>query len=192
MAVRELAWLPARLACAALLLVGSVPAVAQEIGWPQAVDDLAREKTLAEACASILKTFADGAPMARVQGERLYARAEADMDGLVGLLTADLASERSPADSPELRQRLEAVPRQRQTLCRHVDAAVGTALRRQPGRTRAAELLAQGSRGPMGFMTDAVVRIWQAYREADPVGRATIATRIEAVRWLPYATIPAA
>ena len=135
MMARELAWLPA-LACAALLLVGWVRPSPRRLAWPPAVDDLAREKTLAEACASILKTFADGAPMARVQGERLYARAEADMDGLVRLLIADLAAERSPADSPELRQRLEAVPRQRQALCRHVDAAVGTALRRQPGRTQ--------------------------------------------------------
>jgi hypothetical protein len=104
MAVRNLA--SALVGCAALLLVMARPAIAQQIGWPQAVDQLAREKTLAEACASVLKTFADGAPMALVQGERLYARAEADMDGLVGLLIADLASERSPADVPELRHRL--------------------------------------------------------------------------------------
>jgi hypothetical protein len=112
MGVRELASLPA-LACAALLLLAWMPAVAQDAAWPQAVDQLAREKTLAEACASLLKTFADGAPMARVQGERLYARAAADMEGLVRLLIADLAGERSPADMPEFRQRLggaEAAP----------------------------------------------------------------------------------
>ena len=192
MAVRELARAPTLAACAALLLATSVPAVAEEIGWPQAVDQLAREKTLAEACASILKTFADGAPMARVQGERLYARAAADMDGLVRMLIADLASGRSPADLPELRQRLEAVPRQRQALCRQVDAAVGTALRRQPGRASAAELLAAGSSDAAASMNDAAVRIWQAYRAADQVGRATIVARIEAVRWLVYADIPAA
>jgi hypothetical protein len=192
MAVRDLAWLPALGASAALLLAASLPAVAQEVAWPQAVDQLAREKTLAEACASMLKTFADGAPMARVQGERLYARAEADMNGLVRLLIADLASERSPADSPELRQRLAALPRQRQALCRHVDAAVGTALRQQAGRTSAADLLAQGSSDSAGSMNDVAVRIRQAYREADPVARSTIVARIEAVRWLPYADVPAA
>ena len=192
MAVRELARVPTLAACAALLLATSVPAGAEEIGWPQAVDQLAREKTLAEACASILKTFADGAPMARVQGERLYARAAADMDGLVRMFIADLASGRSPADLPELRQRLEAVPRQRQALCRQVDAAVGTALRRQPGRASAAELLAAGSSDAATSMNDAAVRIWQAYRGADQVGRATIVARIEAVRWLVYADIPAA
>src|SRR5262245_29993253 len=97
----------------------------REPAWSQAVGRLGYEKTLAEGCASVLKTFADGAPMARVQGERLYARAAADMDGLVRLLIADLAGERSPADLPELRQRLEAVPKQRQALCRHVDATAG-------------------------------------------------------------------
>jgi hypothetical protein len=156
------------------------------------VDQLAREKTLAEACASVLKTFADGAPMARVQGERLYARAAADMDGLVRLLIADLAGERSPADMPELRQRLEAVPRQRQALCRHVDAAVGTPLRQESERTSAADLLAQGSSASPGFMIDAAVRIWTAYREADQVGRASLTARIRATRWLSYADVPAA
>jgi hypothetical protein len=192
MAVRELGCLPVLAASATLLLVTSVPPAAQDIGWPQAVDQLAREKTLAEACASILKTFAEGAPMARVQGERLYARAHADMDGLVRLFIADLAGERSPADSPELRQRLEAVPRQRRALCRHVDAAAGTALRRSPGRTAVAELLAKGSSDSVAFAGEAAVRIWQAYREANQVGRAAIIARIEAVRWLPYPEVPAA
>jgi hypothetical protein len=192
MPVRELALLPARVACAALLLPLSVPAVAEEIGWSQAVDQLAREKTLAEACASILKTFTGGAPMARVQGERLYARAEADVAGLVRLFIADLASQRSPADSPELRQRLETVPRQRRALCRHVEAAAGTTLRHQSGRTRAADLLAQGSSESSGSISDAAAQIWTAYREADQVGRATIIARIEAALWLVYADVPAA
>ena len=190
--VRELVRPPTLAACAVLLLATPVSAGAEEIGWPQAVDRLAREKTLAEACASILKTFADGAPMARVQGERLYARAAADVAGLVRLFSADLASGRSPADLPELRQRLEAVPRQRQALCRQVDAAVGTALRRQLGRAGAAALLLAGSSDAAPSMDDAVVRIWQAYRAADQGGRATIVARIEAVRWLDYANIPAA
>jgi hypothetical protein len=191
MGIRELASLPA-LACAALSLLTWMPAVAQDAAWPQAVDQLAHEKTLAEGCASVLKTFADGTPMARVQGERLYARAAADMEGLVRLLIADLAGERSPADMPEFRQRLEAVPKQRQALCRHVDATAGTALRQQPERASAADLLAQGSSVSPGFMIDAAVRTWRAYREADQIGRASIVARIEATRWLPYSDVPAA
>ena len=40
--------------------------VAQEVGYRKAVDQLAQEKTLAESCASILKTFADNDPMVRI------------------------------------------------------------------------------------------------------------------------------
>jgi hypothetical protein len=190
MAIRELAF-GAVAACAALL-VAAASAVAGEIGWPQAVDQLAREKTLAQACASILKTFAGDAPMARVQGERLYARAQADVDGLVRLIVADLASERAPAERPELSHLLEAVLRQRQALCDHVDAAVGPALRDQPEHAGAAALLAQGASDSAGSMADVAVPIRQAYRAADPAARAAIVARLEAARWLPYAAVPAA
>jgi len=129
-AMRCTAWL-LLLATGAALMSPPQMALAQGVSWRQALDRLAREKALAEGCASVLKIFADGAPMARVQGERLYARAKADADGLIALLLGDLADERSPADVPELRQRLEAMPRQRQALCRHVDLAIGAAAREQ-------------------------------------------------------------
>jgi hypothetical protein len=191
MAVRDQAWLPALAACAALLLA-AMPALGQDLAWPRAVDQLAREKTLAEACASILKTFVGDAPMARVQGERLYARAQADMDGAVRLIIADLASEGAPAERPELRHLLGAVPRQRQALCDHVAAAAGAALREQAGRAGAADLLEEGRSTSAGSIADVAVRLRQAYRAADPAARATIVARIEAVRWLPYAAVPAA
>jgi hypothetical protein len=191
MAVRERAWLPAVAAGAALLLA-AMPALGQGLAWPLAVERLAREKTLAEACASVLKSLADDAPMARVQGERLYARAQADMDGAVRLIIADLASEGSPAERPELRHLLEAVPRQRQALCDHVAAAVGPALPDQPEHAGAADLLEEGRSKSAGAMSDAAVGIWQAYRAADQAERATIIARIEAARWLAYTDVPAA
>jgi hypothetical protein len=178
--------------CAAPPASPQMAALAQDAGWPQALDQLAREKALAEGCASILKTFADGAPMARVQGERLYARAKADMDGLIELLLVDLANQRPLADAPALRHRLEAVVAQRRTLCRHVDAAVGTTLRQQSSGTGAADLLAEGSGDAPSSLIEAAVQIWQAYGDADQAGRAAIIGRIRAMRWVDYAEVPAA
>jgi hypothetical protein len=189
--VRELAQVSA-LVGAALLLAPSVPAVAQNTGWRQATDRLAQEKGLAEGCASILKTFANDAPMARVQGQRLYARAKADVDGLIALLIVALAGERSPAEIPELRQRLDAILEQRRALCRHVGATAGTALRQQPGRAHLADLLAEASGATASSTTDSAVQIWQQYRLADQVEREAIIARIEAARWLAYAEVPAA
>jgi hypothetical protein len=190
MIARELGRLPA-LAAGAALLLAAMPALGQDPAWPQAVERLAREKILAEACASILKTFAEGLPMARVQGERLYARAQADMNGLVRLIIADLASEGSPAERPELRHLLEAVPRQRQALCDHVAAVSGPALRDQPEHAGAADLLEEGRSKSAGSIADVAVRIRQAYRAADQAERATIIAQIEAARWLAYADVPA-
>jgi hypothetical protein len=179
---------------AALSLSLPAPGAAQEAGWRDAVDRLAQEKALAESCVSILKTFAESDPMARVQGQRLYARAKADVDGLITMLAVDLAEDRSPAEVPELRQRLEAVPTQRQALCQHVDAAVGAVLREQSEGTRNlwVALLTQGIGDAVGSTIDAGVEIWKEYRRADEVRRQTIASRIEATRWRDYAEVPKA
>jgi hypothetical protein len=177
---------------AALVAAPMMPALGQAVGWRHAMDRLAREKNLAEGCASLLKAFADDAPMARVQGQRLYARARSDMDGLIERFIADLTSERPLADAPELRHRVEVVVAQRQALCRQVDAAVGTALRQQGARTSAADLLAEGSGDALSPLFEAAVQIWQAYRAADQASRATMVARLEAARWLAYAGIPAA
>jgi hypothetical protein len=175
------------LTCAALIS-SSIPAMSEETGWRQAVDRLMREKMLAEGCASILKTFGNDAPMARVQGRRLYARARADVDGLIVLLAGDLSSERAPAEAPELVQRLEAVVEQRQALCRHVEATVAAAL--LDASERAADLLAQGGGEPTGSLIDATVQIWQAYRHAAEPARATILGELEGTRWRDYADLP--
>ena len=188
-AVRCMAWL-LLLATGAALMSPPQMALAQGVSWRQALDRLAREKALAEGCASVLKILADGAPMARVQGERLYARAKADADGLIALLLGDLADERSPADVPEIRQRLEAIPRQRQALCRHVDLAIGAAAREQDARSRSINLLSQGA-SDAGSLVQAAVAIRNAYRGADAAQREAIDAAIMTVRWLPYALVPA-
>ena len=188
-AMRCTAWL-LLLATGAALISSPQMTLAQGVSWRQALDRLAREKALAEGCASVLKIFADGAPMARVQGERLYARAKADADGLIALLLGDLADERSPANVPELRQRLEAMPRQRQALCRHVDLAIGAAAREQGARSRSINLLSQGA-SDAGSLVEAAVAIRNAYRGADAAQREAIDAAIMTVRWRPYALVPA-
>ena len=127
--------------------------------------------------------------MQRVQGQRIYARASADVDGLIGLLKTDLAGDRSPAAIPELVYRLESVPRQRQALCRHVDAAVGSAVRERAERSGDIELLAEGVADSGASLLDAAVELWQAYRGAGDAERERILAAIEGMRWREYAEI---
>jgi hypothetical protein len=127
--------------------------------------------------------------MQRVQGQRIYARAKADLDGLIPLLQADLAGDRSPAAVPELAYRLGSVTRQRQALCRYVDAAVGSAVRERAHSSRAIELLAEGVAGNALPLSDAAVQIWQAYRRAGEPERGRIISAIEGTRWRGYAEV---
>lgn len=174
--------------CAALLLL--MPAAGgEESGWRQAVDRLAYEKSLAEGCASLLEAFADRDPMQRVQGQRIYARARADVDGLIALLQADLAGDRSPAAVPELAYRLESVPKQRQALCSHLDAAVGSAIRERPERSGDIELLAEGVADSGASLLDGAVELWEAYRGAGDAERERILAAIEGTRWREYAEV---
>jgi hypothetical protein len=175
--------------CAALVLAPAARG-AEEAGWRHAVERLAREKTLAERCVALLKAFAESDPMQRVQGQRSYARARADMDGLIALLQADLAADRSPAAAPELAYRLESVPRQRQALCRQVDAALGSAVRERLEASPAVELLAEGVADSGASLVDAAVDLWQAYRGAGDAERDRILAAVEGTRWRHYAEVP--
>jgi hypothetical protein len=183
--MRKLARLFA-IAAGAVLLVAQ--AAAEEIGWRTAVARLAQEKVLAEGCISILKSSSVGHPMARVQGERLYARAKADADGLIALLKTSLVDDRSPADSPELRQRLKTIPRQRQALCRQVRAALGASADAQGESTSG--LLDRGSDEAPGPLAEAALQIRQTHRHGGGTHRGTITLELEATRWLPYAEVP--
>jgi hypothetical protein len=188
MALREAGRLLVLGMCAALLLPAPA-ADGEESGWRRAMDRLMHERSLAEGCVALLKAFADRDPMQRVQGQRIYARASADADGLIALLTADLAGDRSPAAIPELAYRLGSVTRQRQALCRYVDAAVGHAVREGPERPDAVALLAEGAATATRSLVDAAVELWSAYRRAGAADRARIISAIEGTRWRDYAEV---
>jgi hypothetical protein len=183
MALRQAARVLVLGTCAALLLPLPAPR-AEESGWKQAVGRFGIEKTLAEDCVVLLKSAAVRDPMQRVQGQRIYARARADVDGLIALMEADLVGDRSPAAVPELTYRLESVASQRQALCEHVDAATGAL---PPERTPAAALPSEGTEGTAISLFDAAVQIWEAYRSAGSAERERIIAALAATRWRDYA-----
>jgi hypothetical protein len=70
----------------ALLLLVS-PAFCQDsMGWPEAVGQLASERSRAEICVALLKGYGNEVQLAR--GQLAYANAKADFDGVIaGLIT---------------------------------------------------------------------------------------------------------
>jgi hypothetical protein len=107
------------------------------------------------------------------------------VDGLIALLQADLAGERSPAAIPELKYRLETLARQRSALCEYVDAAAAGAI--PPERASAAALPAEEAEGTAISLLEAAVQVWRAYRNAGSADRERIIAAISATRWRDYA-----
>ena len=60
-----------------------------EVTWQEAVARLARERTLAETCAALLKRNGDTAGIAR--GVLAYGEAKAEYDGIIAGLIVALA-----------------------------------------------------------------------------------------------------
>ncbi len=102
-----------------LLLSASVAAPvlhAEEINWQEAVARLARERTLAETCAGLLKKYGDKATQARLSGT--YGEAKAEYDGVIAGLAVALSRKEQPESLKDLQARLQSGFDKRETFCR--------------------------------------------------------------------------
>jgi hypothetical protein len=135
---------------------------------------LARERTLAETCAGLLKKYGDAA--AQAQGSLAYAEARAEYDGVIAGLTVALARKGQPQSLPDLQARLQRGFDKREEFCRSVEPLLPKT---------------QGQKGPIADIvsgvvkpvTDALVAIWSRTRDDDALMRKTIQTQLEATSW---------
>jgi hypothetical protein len=149
---------------------------AQEIDWQEAVARLARERTLAETCAALLKAYAgkDKATLAR--GSLAYDAAKAEYDGVIAGLVVALARKGQPESLPDLQASLQRGFDKREAFCRSVEPLVP-----KP----------HGEKGPIADIVggavkpviDALVAIWSRTRDDDALMRKTIQTQLEATSW---------
>jgi hypothetical protein len=84
--------------CVLALSVGCGLAQAEGIGWQEAVARLAGERTKAETCVRLLKTYGDEAALSR--GDLTYGEAKAEVDAIIAGLMVALAKDEEPGDPP--------------------------------------------------------------------------------------------
>jgi hypothetical protein len=168
------------------LLLRPDRAGAEEQSFSEAMGTLGQERSYAEFGAGILKTYAP----ADIDGRQLYAQAKAAFDGLIDQLLTDLAQNRDPTLSPMFRERLDAAVNKRVAFSQHVDQAVKAKLPEgaKPGLIDAlakvpAELIKELFAGG--------ISIWREWSGANKNRRDQIATRLEALRWKPFADVVA-
>jgi len=64
-----------------LVLEGAAPSLAETMCWPEAIGQLAHERTIVDGCVAMLKKYGDDTQRAR--GDLTYARAKADSDVVI-------------------------------------------------------------------------------------------------------------
>lgn len=154
--------------------VAAAPLRAQEINWQEAVSRLARERTLAETCAALLKKYGDRATQAQLSVT--YGEAKAEYDGVIAGLVVALARKGQPESLPDLQARLQRGFDKREAFCRSVDPLV-------PKSHGQKSLIADIVEGAVKPLIDAVVAIWSRTRDDDALMRKTIQTQLEATSW---------
>ena len=152
-----------------------------DITWQEAVARLARERTLAEACAALLKKR--GAPTAVARGALAYGDAKAEYDGIIAGLTVALAQKAAPASLPDLQAMLLRGFEKREAFCESVKALLPAPVAGQKGIV---EDIVKGTVGPV---IDAVKAIWLRSRDDNALARKIVETQLEAAAWRDFAAV---
>ena len=100
----------------AVTVAGTALHAQEIIGWQEAVARLARERTLAETCVTLLRKYGDQASQAR--GSRTYGEAKSEYDGVIAGLVVALARKGQPESLPDLQDRLQRGFDKREAFCR--------------------------------------------------------------------------
>jgi hypothetical protein len=155
-------------------------AVAEEIGWQEAVARLAYERTKVETCVKELKKYGDKAAISR--GEDAYNNAKAEYDAIIQGLTVALARKGEPASLPDLEARMQRGFDTRDAFCKSVQPLV-------PSSAGQRDVIADIVNGVVGPVIDAIKAIYLRGKDDDALMRKTIETQLGATSWPAFRSI---
>jgi hypothetical protein len=165
-----------------IVLISAATAGEVPMAWPEAVAELAGERTRAESCVRVLKRQAGDDPAALSRGELAYGEAKASMDEVIAALVVAVATGEEPTAVADLDARLEQALAGRQAFCAEVEAMV-------PEDSGTKGFLADLVTGAVGPVIEAVTAIYLHYRDEDMLTRKTIETQLEGTKWPAFAAV---
>jgi hypothetical protein len=177
-----------RLAIAFLLAMSIVPVHSEEIGWPEAVAQLAGERAkAAEVCVGLLKGH--GNPQQIARGQLAYGTAKGNFDAVIaGLITA-LGEGGTPESLPSLEAKLKTGASGLADLCHGVADLVP----RDSGQKGIVADLAKSAIDPViKALSDGVAALYNNHRTDKALTRQTIQTQLEAAKWPGFGEVKAA
>jgi hypothetical protein len=163
---------------AALMVSVVAEAVAQSaVGWPDAVGQLAQERSQAQACVDLLKTAGDKTSI--VNGRIAYGGAKAAADGVIAGLTVALVQGGNPADLPKMNANLEKAGAGLQEVCNDAISAA----KASEGRGIVDEAVKAAVGPVVDALKAAAGALWTRHVEKDKLEIETIKGQLEAAKW---------
>lgn len=149
------------------------------MSWQKAVAELAAERGRAETAAAVIRRLGDAGAVA--MAELTYGEGKAEADAVIDAFTIALAEGRGLDDRAGLEARLGRA------------AAARAALGQQATELARAEATEKGVvldllKDVLPDLMTALGVLWTRWSEGEAHLRETIAARLEAARWPPFAT----
>jgi hypothetical protein len=170
------------------LLISIAPGIsrAADIGWPEAVDRLARERSKAETCARGLKAYGDEQKIA--QGQLAYGEAKANFDGVIsGLITA-LSEGGNQKSLPGLETDLEHGASDLGKFCKTVNDLLPSS---SGQKDVIADIVNDAIQPVIDALSEGVAALYNNHRKDDALTIETIKTQLEAAKWRNFAEVKA-
>ena len=158
------------------------------MSWPEAVGQIAGQRTKAETCVALMKRYGNDAQIAR--GQLTYADAKADFDAVIAGLIAALSAGQTPASLPSLQAKLTSGVSALLEFC----SMVSNLLPDTPGQKSVMDELAKiiPIEPLLKMLSEGVSALYSNHRNDDTLTRRTIQTQLEAARWPTFSEVKAA
>jgi hypothetical protein len=156
--------------------------------WPEAVGELAAQRTRSETYVGLLKKYGDDEQIAR--GQLTYADLKADFDAVIAGLLAALSTGQPPESLSSLQTKLTGGA---SGLVEFGDV-IRNLLPKTAGQKGVLDNIAKmiPIETLLNKLSDAVSALYSNHRNDDVQRRKTIQTQLEAARWPTFSEIKAA
>lgn len=171
-----------------LAVATSTTSEAAGISWPEAVGQLAGQRTTAETCVALMKRYGDEGQIAR--GQLAYARAKADFDSTIAGLITTLSAGQGPETLSNLQTKITSGVTGLREFC----DTVSNLLPKTGGEKGLGEEIAKAIpiKELLKMLSGSVSTLYTDHRSDDALTRRTIQTQLEAVRWPAFSEVKAA
>jgi hypothetical protein len=159
----------------AVLASGS-PAFA--LGWPDAIQALAKEKSKAAACVALLKSAGDKKAIA--EGQFVYIDAKATSDGVIAGLKTLVAERGKPGDLSKLAESLDTSAAGLQKVC---DAARSAAEAAAGAKGPVADIVKEATGPIVDVLKSAVGAIYGDWKDMQKIEQTELRESLQNAVW---------